>query len=174
MRKILPFALALAVMAGCANKGGEGSADSATDTVLTDTVSRDTLAVSDTLDPAADSLAQAQAEAFLEKIPDPRGLCYMELTAGTIDKYLPTLGYKVAGKNKWELKAGPRTCTVEQKDTYFEKDGKALVFEVTVTGDDEALNTYYERAKNLEDTEFGVNYSVEKVGNTVFTQEVGL
>lgn len=177
MRKILPFAfaLALAVMTGCSNKAGEGSADSAVDTVLTDTVPSDTLPPeSDTLDPAADSLDREHAEAFLSKIPDPRGLCQMELNAGTVDKYLPTLGYKVTGKNRWELKMGSRSCTVEQKDTYFEKEGRALIYEVTITGDPEALDTYYERAKDLEGTDFGVNYSVEKVGNTVFTQEVGL
>lgn len=172
------LALALALVS-CAGKGGVNTVDSSkVDTtpavdsaLLPDSLTADSLTIDSV---ALDSAFRADSAAFSRSIPDPRGLCLMELNAGTVDKYLPTLGYRPVGKNKWQLKVGGITSTVEWKDSYFESLGNALIFEVTITGAPSALEQYYQLAKDLEYSGFGNNYSAEKVGNTVFTQEVGI
>ena len=167
----ITFIAVLALMVGaCGGKEGEkATEDSAkADSVGTEQVA-DPAAVQAEASAAAEAEAELKAkeesEAFAKVVPNPKRLSWGGYADGSSAKYLKSLGYKSAGHDKWKITKGDKTCTVSIKFVDSATDGPGMYFTVTITGDEEALNAYYKKAKKSHGS-----YASKK-GNTVTTKE---
>ena len=136
----------------------------------------------DTLSQAQEKTQLLEEKDFANKIPDPLKLLKKE------DKYLKSLGYK--GNLKKSKNASPG-YTESQKGTFvfssgskkceislfreYEKWGNEIAcdhyeYKVTISGDDNDLENFYNKAKKLrveDDGTYGFSSRVEKKGNSV-------
>ena len=171
MKKILLFVAVAALTASCGNNTADKSADSiqADSTAIEDSTVQESPNLPDTA--ISDTLTSDADDPFLKAIPDPKELCREAVAAGTTGKYITSLGFKVTAPGEWIMKEGMKVCKIREIDPDFEKDNAVRSFEVTIIGDDNALEQYYQKALRLEKAGFGSNYSVEKKGDTVITKE---
>lgn len=86
---------------------------------------------------------------------------------GDTDSYLQSKGFQAEGDDTWTFERGSKSCTVEQRATDFETEGAGMKFLVTITGDNSALNKFYNKAKKIRTA------TVVKDGNTVIITYVG-
>lgn len=175
MRKILLFVAAAAMMTSCGSKGTDNGSDSlnADSTASIDSLdSADSTPDEPTLTQRSDTASGDEDDTFAISLPDPKELCLKAVSAGTTGRYITSLGFKVKSPKHWELVQGRKICRIEEKDPNYEKEGSGLSFEVTVIGDNAALENYYQKALTLQKSGFGTNYTVEKKGDTVITKEV--
>ena len=170
MKKVLLLVLPILVMASCGNREAEKAAE---DSAKADSVGTEQVADPAAVQAEASAAAEAEAElkakeeseAFAKVVPNPKKLSWGDFSAGNCAKYLKSLGYKSAGHDKWKITKGDKTCTVSIKFVDSATDGPGMYFTVTITGDEEALNAYYKKAKKSHGS-----YASKK-GNTVTTKE---
>ena len=174
MKKGLFFGIAaLALMVGaCGGKEGEKATEdsSKADSVGTEQVADPAAAQAEAAAAAeaeAELKAKEESEAFAKVVPNPKRLSWGGYADGSSAKYLKSLGYKSAGHDKWKISVGNKSITVAAKATDPEKDdAPGMRYRVTITGDKDALNDYYKKAKKAY-------MDVSKSGNTVTTTEWG-
>ena len=121
-----------------------------------------------------DSIAKAEVENFFKALPDPNKIVW-EMNAG---KYLKSLGFegstKIINKDEEEsegtytLTMGDRVCKVHFTTTFNEGDT-----EVKITGDEDALTKFYQKAAKMKATYEEGGTTVEKKGNTVIISSFG-
>lgn len=120
-----------------------------------------------------DSIAKANDDAFYNSLPDPQKIVW-EPKAGD---YLKKLGFQGSTKKgndeseaegSYTLKQGDKVCNVHFITEYNVGDT-----EITINGDEEALNKYYKRAQKMRATYEEGGTTVEKKGNTVFISSFG-
>lgn len=190
MKKFLFSIAALALMASCSNNAGtdssnnednNGATDSATQTVAADNAAEAAVDAQaqqeEAAKLAAEETAKAEAEAkaaeaaeFSKVIPDPKKV-YWEDKAGS---YLKNLGYTGSQKKttaewgddmlkgKYSISKGDKSCTVT-----YETFSNGSTVKVTIKGDDEALKSFYSKAKKLAGSGYEWYCEVKKSGNTV-------
>lgn len=178
MKKILFGAVAVLLVVSCSGNGNSersredsaSMADSiaqvedakaAAEQARLDSIHQDSL--------RADSIANA--EAFYKKLPDPKKIVW-DANAG---KYLKKLGFSGSSHGDEEnaegtfiLTEGNKTCKV-----HFTTEFNVGDTEVTITGDEDALNKFYERASKMKATYEEGGTTVEKKGNTVYISSFG-
>lgn len=127
-----------------------------------------------------DSIKKEQAQAFLAKLPAPRQL----LSLGHVDvrNYLKSLGFsgsmktvydlgEEGGKGTFSLDAGDgRRCTVIYDSSVYPE----TIISVTVVGDKEALDAYFNKAKKLRASYYEGATEVTRGGNTVKIRSFGV
>ncbi|MCH5236619.1 MAG: hypothetical protein J1E95_02330 [Muribaculaceae bacterium] len=135
-----------------------------------------------------DTLLQTQEETplseekedFVNKIPDPLKLLKNK------DKYLKSLGYKgtlkksknaspgytESQKGTFVFSSGSKTCEISLFREYEKWENEIACdryeYKVTISGDDDALENFYKKAKKLRSSgDDGFSSNVNKKGNTV-------
>ena len=118
-----------------------------------------------------DSIKKAEADAFYNKLPDPKKIVW-DVNAG---KYLKKLGFSGSSHGDEEnaegtyiLTDGDKTCKV-----HFTTESNIGDTEITITGDEDALNKFYKRASKMEASYEEGGTTVEKKGNTVYISSFG-
>lgn len=172
MRKFLFFAASLLLLAACGGKGsGDADSQALADSLAGVEAARAAeLARLDSL--RRDSVFKAESEIFIGLLPDAKALSMKEFDSGTLTPYLRTIGFTQSGQYAWELDTLGRKCLVSVSETNQAVEGPGLKFQVTITGDTAALNSYYRQALALQEDMFGSNYSVSLDENTVTTTEL--
>ena len=178
MKKILFGVAAVLLMASCSGKGDseKASEDSAR---MADSIAQVEAVKAATEQARLDSIRQdsiradsiANAESFYKKLPDPKKIVW-DVNAG---KYLKKLGFSgtshgddVNTEGTFILTEGDKTCKVHYTTESNEGDT-----EVTITGDEDALNKFYKRASKMKATYEEGGKTVEKKGNTVYISSFG-
>ena len=181
MKKLLLFAVAAFLLASCGGSKTDKPVDLSEDSPATVTTgdSNETpetpaaeSAVADTTAKPTPVVEEKKAkpveDSFAKKIPNPDKIFWEE----NCGKYLKSLGftgslqpsdddnYDHAGS--YTLSMGNKKCTVQ-----FECGFNIAYVKVTIIGDNEALNSFYKKAKGLEFEDVESFTRVTKSGNTV-------
>lgn len=175
MKKLLLGAAALFLMASCSGNGP------------TEKTKEDSVRIADSIAQVeaaqaaaeqarldsirADSIKQAEADAFYNKLPDPKKIVWNE-KAGN---YLKKLGFsgnthgdEGYAEGTYILTDGDKTCKV-----HFTTESNTSDTEVTITGDDNALEKFYKRASKMRASSFEGGTEVKKKGNTIYISSFG-
>lgn len=178
MKKLLFGAAAVLLMASCS---GNGSAEK------TEKTGEDSARISDSIAQVeaaqaasekahqdslrADSIQKAEADAFYNKLPDPKKIVW-DVNAG---KYLKKLGFSGSSRGDEESAEGTYTLTDGDKTckVHYTTEFNIGDTEVTITGDEEALNKFYKRASKMKASYEEGGTTVEKKGNTVYISSFG-
>lgn len=181
MKKLLFGATALLVMTSCS---GNGSSDKSSDDA---TFRADSIAKVEAAKAAAeqarldslrtDSINKAEAESFYNSLPKLKKLATFD--EKKVTKYLHSLGFngtfKVEGMEEdWRangiftLERGERKCVVKAHISGYFED-----YDITITGDAEAVDRYYKECKKVTRTSYGTPIETKLKDNTIaITTEV--
>lgn len=175
MKKLLLGAVALIVLASCAGKdasekareNSDGFADSLAQAEASRAASEQ--ALRDSLQ--TESIKKAEAEFFYNSLPSIKKLAVDDHKK--IAKYLHSLGFKGSFKEEgmeedWRangtftLEEGQRKCIVKAHvDGYYQN------YDITITGDDEAKEKYYQETKKITRTNNVVEIKTKLKDNTI-------
>lgn len=119
----------------------------------------------------ADSIQKKEEKSFYNSLPNIRKLVETEFRKET--KYLHSLGFKGSfqerGKEEdwlaegtFTLEKGQRKCVVNAH-----VDGYSECYKITITGDDEAKELYYNETKKYTRTKYGTPIKNKLKGNTI-------
>lgn len=186
MKKLLLFAFAAFLLASCGGSKTDKAIILSEESAATETTvdSNETpekpvaeSAVADTtakpapvIEAVEEEKAKPAEDSFAKKIPNPEKIFWK----GNCGKYLKSLGFIGSTKpnysddyedeysGSYTLSMGNKKCTVR-----FECDMHFANVKVTIIGDNEALNSFYKKAKKLESSGFESGTNVTKSGNTV-------
>lgn len=179
MKKFTLFFAAFTLMGGamisCANSGNADK-EQKDSTTQTDSVAEVVNEAQDAeqarLDSIRqDSIANAQAEEFYKALPDPTKIVW-QLEAG---QYLSSLGFKGSTKGQEDEREGNYTLTMGDKTckVHFSLDSNEGEAEITIDGDEAALDKYYKRALKMRATYEEGGTDVTKKGNKIIIHSYG-
>ena len=181
MKKLLLFAVAAFLLTSCGGSKTDKPVDLSEDSPATVTTgdSNETpeipaaeSAVADTTAKPTPVVEEKKAkpveDSFTKKLPNPNKIFWNE----ECGKYLKSLGFTGSTQysdygdynhsGSYTLSMGNKKCTVR-----FECGSNLAYVKVTIMGDNEALNSFYKKAKRLESSGFESGTDVTKSGNTV-------
>ena len=175
MKKLLLGAIVIFLMASCSGNGASEKANE--DSIrIADSIAQveaaKVAAEQARLDSIrADSIKQVEADAFYNKLPDPKKIVW----DGKAGNYLKKLGFsgnthgdEDYAEGTYILTYGDKTCKV-----HFTTEPNEGDTEVTITGDDNALEKFYKRASKMRASYFEGGTEVTKKGNTIYISSYG-
>lgn len=179
MKKILFGIAALSLLAGCAGKNNSEKENEKSFSTY-DSVSsvRDTLVNGPELKTNMDQgevekeTPTSEDKAFEAAIPNPKKL-YAGEKLINVGKYLKSLGYKGKSRtiktmdgdkfvDEYSFTSGNKSISV-----YYMKLMGTEAFDVTINGDEKALEDFYKKAKKLQSRGDYWYVNIKKKGNTV-------
>lgn len=175
MKKLLFGIAAIMLMASCSGNGASEKAKEDS-TRIADSIAQveaeQAAAEQARLDSLrADSIKKAEADAFYNKLPDPKKIVWNN-KAGN---YLKKLGFSGTthgdedyAEGTYILTDGNKTCKV-----HFTTEFNIGETEVTITGDDNAFKKFYKRASKMKATYIEGGTDVTKKGNTIYISSYG-
>lgn len=118
-----------------------------------------------------DSIAKAENDKFLNALPDPKKIVW-DAKAG---KYLKSLGFEGSSKGNEDYAEGTYTLTMGDKTckVHYTSEFNVGDTEVTITGDDDALDKFYKKASKMKASYEEGGTTVEKKGNTIYISSFG-
>ena len=178
MKKLFFGAVMMLLMASCAEKGSSEKAREDSARIADSIVQAETAKAAaeqarlDSL--RTDSIKHEEEKLFYNSLPNIKTLAVSDNKKET--KYLHSLGFKGAFKEKgmeedWRadgtftLEEGQRKCIVKAHiDGYYQD------YSITITGDDEAKEKYYNEIKKITRTTYGSPIRTKLKGNTIVVE----
>lgn len=166
--------LTIGIMPGCSGRNAEKEREESAhiaDSIANEEVAK-VVAEQAHLDSLrADSIQKAEAESFYNSLPDIKKLAVSDNKKVT--NYLRSLGFQGSFKEKgseedWRadgtftLEKGQRKCVVKAHiDGYYQD------YNITITGDEDAKNMYYDKTKKITRTSYGSPIKTKLKDNTI-------